>query len=95
MIPMAAMLPTMAAFTLTEDGERRVADGRDLRPADLLSAAPVASALSLATPPARTPVPAPTLSAGAARLFDRAGRLVAIAEPSATSGLLHPSIVLR
>jgi hypothetical protein len=29
------------------------------------------------------------------RLIDELGRLVAIAEPSSVSGLLHPAVVLR
>jgi len=39
--------------------------------------------------------PAPTGAAGAVRLVDELGHLVAIAEPSAVPGLLHPAVVLR
>jgi hypothetical protein len=88
------MLPSLTALTLTDEGDRRVADGRDLRPVDVLAADRFASP----GPPAHAAGAAEqrsVLPGGPARLFDRSGRLVAIAEPSTVPGLLHPSIVLR
>src|SRR5581483_1961599 len=44
-IPLAAMLPRLAAVTLTEQGERHLSHGRDLGPDDLVTV-PAATAAS-------------------------------------------------
>ena len=78
MIPLASMLPGLAAAILTEQGEHHVAHGRDIGPDEVQERrGGTGSAL-------RAEI----------RLLDRKGQLVAIAEEAAQSGLLHPSVVL-
>jgi tRNA pseudouridine55 synthase len=74
-VPLAGMLPGLAAAVLTESGVKHVAHGRDVGPADVQE---------LRDGSRR----------GGVRLIDRQGRLLGIAEPGASSGLLHPSVVL-
>jgi tRNA pseudouridine55 synthase len=81
-IPMSKMLPGLARVVLTPEGVRRTAHGRDLGPADF------------ATGTTHSALEPSALQAPAVRLVDSAGELVAIAERSAGSGLLHPSVVL-
>jgi tRNA pseudouridine55 synthase len=78
-IPLARMLTHLPSVALTADGVRRAAHGRDIGAADSSSAAGT-----------RGSVPASPW----VRLLDPEGNLVAIAEPAATAGLLHPSVVL-
>jgi tRNA pseudouridine55 synthase len=84
LIPMAEMLPDLAAVALTPDGVRRAERGQNLGPADAATdwaAAHIGHA-----------------GAGVlelVRLLDPAGDLVGLAAPVAPGGLLHPSVVLR
>jgi tRNA pseudouridine55 synthase len=76
-VPLASMLPGLAAAILTESGERHVAHGQAVGPADVQELRPSTWA-----------------GRGGVRLIDRQGRLLGIGEPMASSGLLHPSVVL-
>jgi tRNA pseudouridine55 synthase len=84
-VPLARMLPQMAAVVLTPDGVRRATQGRDVGPESHL-------------PSERGQIPdvwrPSTPTHQFLRLLDPAGELVAIAEPTGTPGLLHPSVVL-
>jgi tRNA pseudouridine55 synthase len=80
-IPMGQALSAFPSAVLTSEGVLRASHGRDLTPADV-ERAPSTRDPAPATPPAYV------------RLLDRDGGLVGIAEPAATPGLLHPSIVL-
>jgi hypothetical protein len=80
MVPLADMLPGLAAVTLTPRGVRSVAHGRDLTPSE------VEWGGESAVPPG---------APGAfVRLLDPDGQLVAIGTRSDGSGLLHPAVVL-
>ena len=84
-IPMGRMLPDFPAVTLASDAVRRAIQGRD-----------VTNPLStnhLATNRA-TPL-VPNLKSLPVRLLDETGDLVGVAEPAASPGLLHPSVILR
>ena len=80
-IPMSCMLPDWSAVILNDAGIRRAITGRDIGPADIQA----------------SPGPADRPGSGSAlvRLVDAAGDLVGVGEPSATPGVLHPSVVLR
>jgi tRNA pseudouridine55 synthase len=78
LMTMEAMLPTLSRIDLTEEGAARVSKGRDLAPAHTSGLFPSASGSG---------------SSPSFRLFDPAGRLIAIAEPT-VGGLLHPAVVL-
>jgi tRNA pseudouridine55 synthase len=84
MVPLARMLPTIPACRLTADGARRAIHGRDLGPTDFAESCAGADGSGGR---------ASTVS-GLFRLIDPDGALVGMAEPSATSGLLHPAVVL-
>jgi tRNA pseudouridine55 synthase len=77
-LPMAEALPRFPAVTLTPDGVQRVLHGADL----------------LIQPFPPVPPLQPSLPNRFVRLLDGKGELVAIGEPSATPGLLHPLVVL-
>jgi tRNA pseudouridine55 synthase len=83
LVPLASMLPGVPALVLTADGVRRACHGQDV------GAVHAIRGLGMGdwgpNPPSRLSV----------RLLDANGQLVAIAEPSATPGLLHPSVVLK
>lgn len=80
-IPLADLLPSLPAITLTTEGAQLAARGGFIGPAHVTSTARLA-ALS------RT---------GRVRLLHPDGRLVAIAEPrgGGVAGLLHPGVVLE
>jgi tRNA pseudouridine55 synthase len=80
-IPMAAMLPEWSSVILNSDGVRRATTGRDIGPADIQASSEAAYRWD----------PGCAL----VRLVDGGGELVGVGEPSETSGLLHPSVVLR
>jgi tRNA pseudouridine55 synthase len=77
-VPLTSMLPGLSSAILTEAGERRVAHGRDLGPADVQQ---LRGGREFG----------PTI---AIRLVDRRGDLLGIAEHADTPGVLHPSVVL-
>jgi tRNA pseudouridine55 synthase len=83
-VPLARMLPRLSSVTLTSEGVRRAAQGRELGPAD--------------TEKGLRPLGASVAEKGSepffVRLLDPAGDLVAIGEPAGASGLLHPAVVL-
>ncbi len=79
LVPLAQMLPALTALTLTHEGARRTAHGLDLGPADFEGGFLACGSGAAARP---------------FRLLDRAGTLVAVAEPIEGSGLLHPAVVL-
>jgi tRNA pseudouridine55 synthase len=83
-VSMDRLLPGLDAVQLTPDGVSAVAHGRDIGPAACAGGFPHAAEGCSGAPGA------PVLYV---RLLDRAGRLVAIAEPT-PRGLLHPSVVL-
>ena len=79
------LLSGLPSAVLTDEGRRRVAQGRDVGPADLDEAFGVVFG---AEGDGASGTPATI------RLVDRQGQLVGIGEPAGTSGLLHPSVVL-
>jgi tRNA pseudouridine55 synthase len=79
-IPLSQMLPTLPALKLTFAGVEHTKNGCELNPADFERSAAL---LGKETPPV-----------GLVRLFSPDGQLVAMAAPSTTPGLLHPSVVL-
>jgi tRNA pseudouridine55 synthase len=81
MVPMAAMLAHWSSVVLSAEGVRRALNGRDLGPGDIQGRS---AGGNHAIP-----------SFGQVRLIDDAGELIGIGEPTATPGLLHPSVVLR
>ena len=83
-VPLSRMLPELSSLTLTREGVRRAVHGRDLGPDEVEKGDG-----SLFHDPAQKKTPVPFF-----RLVDPAGDLVAIAAPSASSGLLHPAVVL-
>jgi tRNA pseudouridine55 synthase len=83
-VPIARMLPTLSCVVLTKDGVQRAGHGRDLGPAQF--EARVESRDSFGEPASD-----PALI----RLLDCDGQLVGLAAPDATSGLLHPCLILR
>jgi tRNA pseudouridine55 synthase len=82
-VPLAQMLPRWSSVVLTDEGARRVAHGRDVRPDD---------AMAGALPDGQAMVPAAPQQV--VRLLDQHGELIGIAELGKSPGLLHPSIVL-
>lgn len=82
--PLAGMLPGVPSATLTAEGVDRAVHGRDLGPGDLYGES---------SPQSLKPF-ADLVCQPLVKLLDGAGELVAIARPSATGGLLHPSVVL-
>ena len=84
LIPLARMLPSLRAVALSPEGVRRACHGHDLGPADTEKGVG-----RLFQDAASKSPPDPFF----VRLFDPAGDLIGIAEP-ATSGLLHPFVVL-
>ena len=89
MIPLAAMLPRMAAVTLTADGVLRALHGREIRPSDAMGATDLGSG---ATDRRETRDSGPRTAC--IRLLDQGGGLIGIATPAAAPGVLHPSVVL-
>jgi tRNA pseudouridine55 synthase len=85
-VPLAAMLPDLAAVTLTAEGVQRALHGRDIGPDDQLAAVSSQQSAMNHEPSAMSHQPF-------VRLLDPVGELVAIAQPAA-GGLLHPSVVL-
>jgi tRNA pseudouridine55 synthase len=83
-VPLARMLTAIPACSLTPDGVRRAVHGRDLGPADFAEGFAGADGLGGRGAP----------HSGHFRLIDPDGALVGVAEASAMSGLLHPSVVL-
>jgi tRNA pseudouridine55 synthase len=79
-VPMAGMLRGWSSVVLTAEGVRRACHGRDLGPADFNAVGGFH---------------APSAPNALVRLIDGAGELVGIAEAAGTSGLLHPSVILR
>jgi tRNA pseudouridine55 synthase len=84
LVPLARMLPAIPARHLTADGARRAIQGRDLGPTDFAASCAGADGSGGR---------ASTVS-GPFRLIDPDGALIGMAEASATSGLLHPAVVL-
>jgi tRNA pseudouridine55 synthase len=74
-----SMLPWLQAVTLTDEGVLRAVHGRDIGRSEV-----TASSAAIQDQ-----------YAAAVRLIDELGRLVAIAEPTAVPGVLHPAVVLR
>lgn len=98
LIPLRGMLSVLTPLRLTDEGARRARQGRDLGAGDFLDPVP-----PVPVDPLRAPRPGRGVAiAGSAallklrcfRLLDRAGDLIGVAEPAATPGLLHPSVVL-
>jgi tRNA pseudouridine55 synthase len=80
LIPLSKLLPGLPFVRLTAEGARRARHGRDLGPADAVDA--------------RFPAPSADGVFSLCRLIDPGGDLLGLAEPAATCGLLHPSVVL-
>jgi tRNA pseudouridine55 synthase len=74
-----SMLPGLQAVTLTDEGVLRAVHGRDIGRSEVATGSPATF----------------RQAAGAVRLIDELGRLVAIAEPTEVPGVLHPAVVLR
>jgi tRNA pseudouridine55 synthase len=82
LVPLDQLLPSVPGVRLTEEGRVRVTHGREVGPAQ--AADPKVWG-------------AETRSAGPGawiRLVDEGGHLVALAQPGATPGSLHPAVVL-
>ena len=80
-VPLNSLLPHLPTAVLTADGEAHVSHGRDIGP-DQVVGAWLGPGLE---------------SSGAAswvRLMSASGCLLAMAQPGATPGILHPSVVL-
>jgi tRNA pseudouridine55 synthase len=86
-IPLSGMLPEFASVSLTSDGVRHAAHGRDLGPGDISGDLP-----SHVIPP--TAASDPRVEQTFVRLVDPAGNLVAVGTRARESGLLHPAVVL-
>jgi tRNA pseudouridine55 synthase len=80
-VPMSRLLASWPAVTVNVDGERRVRHGQMLRPADLISPAPLAGAQTAGS------------DTEGIRVLTGAGDLIAIAQPR-PDGFLHPGLVL-
>jgi tRNA pseudouridine55 synthase len=80
LIPLSELLPGLPAVRLNAEGARRARHGRDLGPADAVDT--------------QFPDLAADQVSWLCRLIDPAGDLLGLAEPAATCGLLHPSVVL-
>jgi len=80
LIPLSKVLPGVPSVRLTSDGAHRARQGRDLGPGDAVDA--------------RFPVPDEGGVFPLCRLVDPGGGLLGLAEPAATAGFLHPSVVL-
>lgn len=77
-VPIDSMLPGMPAVTLASDAVKRAISGRDIGPSDVVGGPGALTGRTIAH----------------VRLLDPHARLVGIAEPSGTPGLLHPAVVL-
>jgi tRNA pseudouridine55 synthase len=77
-VPIDSMLPGMPAVTLASDAVKRASSGRDIGPSDVVGGPGALTGRTIAH----------------VRLLDPHARLVGIAEPSGTPGLLHPAVVL-
>ena len=82
LIPMDQMLNELPSVALNAQGVAQLRFGRDLGEPDTSSG--FVEAVDAASGPAHQHV----------RLFDPSGHLVAMAEPAAVAGLLHPAVVL-
>ena len=89
-VPLAGMLRDFPSVVLTPDGVRRAVHGRDLGPGDTEGP----TGFGIGDSGFESQSPNPESRSPHIRLIDAAGNLVGIAEPVATSGLLHPSVVL-
>jgi tRNA pseudouridine55 synthase len=83
LVPMEGLLPALPAVRLTEEGRLRVSHGREIAEAQFGPEARSQGQLS-----------APSGIDGWIRLLDERGQLVALAQPGATPGSLHPAVVL-
>jgi tRNA U55 pseudouridine synthase TruB len=91
MVPPGDMLPHLATVTLTAAGVDRARHGRDLGPEDVAQRLAVTPEPPAASSRRAVPQLAP---APFVKLLDPAGDLIAIAQPTAAGGLLHPALVL-
>jgi tRNA pseudouridine55 synthase len=86
LLALERLLPALLPLTLTDEGVRRARHGRELGPADFAD-----HLAALARLDEQSTV---RWASDRFRLFNPEGRLVGLAEPSNTPGLLHPAIVL-
>jgi tRNA pseudouridine55 synthase len=86
-VPLSGMLPEFASVSLTSDGVRHAAHGRNLGPGDISGNLPLS-----AIPP--TAAVDPRVEQTFVRLVDPDGNLVAVGTRARESGLLHPAVVL-
>ena len=93
-VPLSRMLPGFSSITLTSEGVRRAAHGRDLGPGDVEKWDGSRFHLEGGDGSRFGPVAKTTPVPFFVRLVDPAGDLVAIATPAGASGLLHPAVVL-
>jgi tRNA pseudouridine55 synthase len=105
-VPMAEILPGMAAVTLTADGVLRALHGREIRPADAVRGLGAGDwgleaggwGLRTIDSGSGTKDGPSTRDQGSGtryvRLVDQSGALIGVATPAATPGALHPSVVL-
>ena len=90
-IPLDRMLPGLLAVVLTDAGAQRVAHGRNLGSADIAEGGGERGVrIPVSARHVGLEAPAPQC----VRLMTQGGRLLGIAEPTETPGLLHPSVVL-
>jgi tRNA pseudouridine55 synthase len=91
MVPPGEMLPHLATVTLTAVGVDRAKHGRDLGPEDIAQRPAASPEPPAARSDRAAPRPTSTLFV---KLLDPAGDLIAIAQPTAANGVLHPALVL-
>lgn len=80
-VPLDAMLPTLEAVYLVEEGRRRALHGAAIRQEDIDAAR-------------RTPGVDESSASGAVRLLDQAGHLLAVAARRKSGAALHPLVVV-
>jgi tRNA pseudouridine55 synthase len=80
LVPLDQMVPWLPAVALTCNGVAHAKYGRNLEPSDATHGFPLGSQSSVGE--------------RFVRLLDQDGRLVGLAQPASTPGLLHPAVIL-
>jgi tRNA pseudouridine55 synthase len=83
-VPLSSMLPSLPSAVLTDEDAVRIRHGSDIGPRELAKP----------SNPRCHPESATHSGDAFVRLLDRAGELIAIAQPTTPDGLLHPFVVL-
>ena len=96
LIPLDQLLPDMPVVTVTETGRTRVTHGQVLLPAHYAGSPPARPAVCDGRDRGEKAdaVAGPARHEGWTRVVDAAGTLLALAQPGAEPGALHPAVVL-